>query len=213
MKGKIKNIIFDFDGVLMNSISLNKEIILEFVPEFSDEDFKVLFTGNVYENPLVQKVTKEFGNEFQKRFFERTTKEHFYEFADELISVLSENYDLFINTSAPASSVKKYLSYIGKQENFKGVFGCEDSYSKVEKFNIILKNFNCKKEECLFVTDSLGDILEANKVEVESIGVTWGVHDISTLTRGNPFSIVNDFQELIYTIRNKENFELKEKET
>ena len=211
MKEQIKNIIFDFDGVLMNSISLNKEIILEFVPEFSDEDFKALFIGNVYENPLVQQVTKEFGSEFQKIFFERTTKEHFYEFAEELISILSEKYNLFINTSAPASSVKKYLSYIEKQDNFKGILGCEDSFSKVEKFNMILDNFNCKKEECLFVTDSLGDIFEANKVGIDSIGVTWGVHDISTLNRGNPFAIVNDFQELVYNINNKENFKQKEK--
>ena len=42
----IKNIIFDFDGVLIRNSDLLLETHRKTLGEFSDEDFKSLFDGN-----------------------------------------------------------------------------------------------------------------------------------------------------------------------
>ena len=48
-----------------------------------------------------------------------------------------------------------------------------------------------------FITDTLGDIKEANKVGIESIGITWGYQDKAKLQKGNPKKIVDTPTELL----------------
>lgn len=211
MNNKIKNIIFDFDGVLMDSTVLTREIISDFLPDFTKKQFDEVFRSNVYENPLVRKIISENNERFQERFHNEISEETFFEFAKYIIDELGRDYNLYINTSAPAKSVKMYLSYINRENSFEEILGKEDSFSKVEKFNMLIERFSLDINSCLFITDSLGDIFEANEVGVESIGVTWGVHSLDILSRGNPFSIANDYEELIFTVKNKENLYLKQK--
>ena len=48
----------------------------------------------------------------------------------------------------------------------------------------------------LFITDTLGDIIESNKVGIKSVGVTWGYHTKENLSKGNPFFIAENFDDL-----------------
>ena len=50
------------------------------------------------------------------------------------------------------------------------------------------------------MTDTLGDIREGNIAGVQTIGVTWGVHDRETLEKGSPLAIVDTVFELRDTI-------------
>ena len=68
--------------------------------------------------------------------------------------------------------------------------------SKVAKIQMILKKHGIKPAEAIFITDTLGDMREAIKCGVLSIGVTWGFHEKERLQKGNPFVIVETPQEL-----------------
>lgn len=64
------------------------------------------------------------------------------------------------------------------------------------------KDFDFKKDECIFITDTLGDILEANEVGIGTIAVDFGYHERKRLEKGNPLKIISKFEELIETVKN-----------
>jgi phosphoglycolate phosphatase-like HAD superfamily hydrolase len=53
----------------------------------------------------------------------------------------------------------------------------------------------------LFITDTVGDIIEAEKCAIRSVAVTWGYHDTTNLTKAKPAAIVNDTTELLSKIK------------
>ena len=60
-----------------------------------------------------------------------------------------------------------------------------------------MEKYNLKKEDCIFVTDTLGDINEAKKVGIETIGIfKCGIHSKKILEKGNPNFLIEDFDEL-----------------
>ena len=61
---------------------------------------------------------------------------------------------------------------------------------------MLFEKYDLKPDDCVFITDTLGDILEAKKVNVRSIAVTFGFHDQERLKRGEPLHLVSDFAEI-----------------
>ena len=197
----IRSIIFDFDGVLMDSRETLHKFTLIHHPEISGSEIEEIFHGNAHSHPIIQKFVKEHREEIDVFFLNDTTKDSFYSGAKELIEELENNYQLFINTSAPTYNVKHFLSLIEKENSFKEILGFDIEVSKVKKFQIILDKYNLKKEECLFITDTLGDLKESEEVQIKSIGVTWGVHKRETLDQGKTIAIVDKYEELLEIIQ------------
>ncbi len=48
----------------------------------------------------------------------------------------------------------------------------------------------------IFVTDTLGDIREATKVGIRTIAETFGFHNRERLKLGDPFRIVDSWEEI-----------------
>jgi phosphoglycolate phosphatase-like HAD superfamily hydrolase len=61
--------------------------------------------------------------------------------------------------------------------------------SKVEKIKMVFQKYGICNNDCVFITDTLGDMREATKMNVGSIGVTWGFNKPNVLKLGNPFCI------------------------
>ena len=73
---------------------------------------------------------------------------------------------------------------------------------------IIFSKYGIGAKDCLFITDTLGDLKEAAEVNIKTVAVTWGFHSLKTLEKGNPWVIVNTSQELLATINNQDSFNL-----
>ena len=74
----------------------------------------------------------------------------------------------------------------------------------VDKFNLIAEKYGVENKDMIFITDTLGDIREAEIAGVPTIAVTWGAHDISYFTREqhtNLVKIVDTPEELESWIR------------
>ncbi len=190
----IKAIIFDFDGVIHDTYELNYKLNNLILDGISRSAHKSMFDGNVYSSPkvtsdLVLKFSEMQHSEFKDLIIDKHIKEQ--------LLILADSFDLFIVSSNIEKTLNYYLQKNSLDNIFKEVLATESSRSKEKKLNMILEKHNLNVDECVFVTDTLGDILEANKVHMKSIAVDFGFHEKERLKKGNPFTIISDFNEIL----------------
>lgn len=189
----IKAVVFDFDGVIHNTFELGSAVNKIINPELTEEDYKQFFDGNLYEH---KKITEEKSKKFlelsEKRYAELTIDLTI----QKEIEKLSQEYKLFVITSNTEKIVKNYFENNKTTHLFEKILGLETHKSKKEKFKMLFKDYHLEKEEVIFVTDTLGDILEANELEIPTLAVDFGFHEKERLEKGNPLKIISNFEEI-----------------
>lgn len=189
---KYKALFFDTDGTLLDTLQDILDAVnyalkeCGYSKQYAYEEGKKLIGGGAFK--LAERaisftsITKEKYEQFQKLFFEkylelqdRTTKP--FDGMAELLLSLKENYQLFIISNKP----QFLLDDIIKKTFPKNLFieACGHKIENPEKPDPILVNYlvdkyHLKKEECLFIGDSITDIETAINGKVDSCLVTFG---------------------------------------
>jgi phosphoglycolate phosphatase len=88
--------------------------------------------------------------------------------------------------------IGEFLTENGMTSYFDRIMGNAVHKSKEEKIKTVFAEYGTDASECIFVTDTLGDIREATKVNVGAIGVTWGFHERERLAQGKPFGSLRE---------------------
>jgi phosphoglycolate phosphatase len=114
----------------------------------------------------------------------------------ETVSALKKDYTLIVISSVKSFPITEYLRQYELFEYFSSIMGGDIHESKVVKINMVFDEHKIKPEDCVFITDTLGDIKEAAKCNVRSIGVTWGFHERAVLEKGKPFMVLEKVEEL-----------------
>jgi HAD superfamily hydrolase (TIGR01509 family) len=195
----MKAIIFDFDGVIHDTYELCYRLNLEVTgKDLTREQHKDFFNGNLFEKVVVDAEKEKAESE---RFYKLQNEAYKYLKTDENIKTnlekLSEELLLFIISSNQEEALDNYFQNNKFAHLFKEILGAETHKSKVEKFKYLFEKYNLKAEDCIFVTDTLGDIIEGNKAGVKTIAVDFGFHKRDRLEKGNPFKIVSSFEEIM----------------
>lgn len=195
----MKTIIFDFDGVIHDTYKLVYNINLEISGgKLTEEKYRDFFNGNIFEH-------ESNDDDVNDKFFKLQREAFKYLKIDENIKSnlekLSREYALFIISSNEEDTLSMYFQNNNFTHIFKEVLGLETHRSKVKKFEYLFEKYEIKADDCIFVTDTLGDILEGNKVGVRTIAVDFGFHKRDRLEKGNPFKIVSDFDEILEVIK------------
>ena len=197
-----KFVLFDFDGVIADSYAVGFETAKKICVHFTEEDFHSVFEGNAWERhgALMSRVH---GPECQHDIdwfsvFTPAFEEHAKLFSGmrEVIEKLSHSYVLIVVSSTLTSPIQGFLEkhHIGRY--FSEVMGADVHTSKHEKIKMVFEKYGTLASECVFITDTLGDMREAKLSEVGAIGVSWGFHTEETLIKGEPFRIVETPQEI-----------------
>ncbi len=195
----IKLIIFDFDGVIENNYELHFKLSKKQIKNLTREEHRKLFEGNIHlERAKIRSRCTDF--DLKKHFSDAKKNMRIKKEMENVITVLSKHYKLGIITSAKEYGINDYLEVNQIQKFFSFVYGYETNRSKVKKFNKVLEEFGLETKHCIFITDTLGDILEANEAGIKTIAVEFGYHEKSRLKKGNPFKIISNIDELIPTI-------------
>lgn len=196
----MKAIIFDFDGVIHNTLLDLHKVHLKTLSDLSLEDYRIKVFSNNPREYLSDKFSKEqisnFEEEWMKVFYDLKIEEN----VKNVILKLKEKYELFIISSNTEKNISIYFNNSNFTDVFKKIYGVETHRSKVEKFKILFKEFNLKKGEVIFITDTLGDILEANEVGVRTIAVDFGFHKKALLEKGKPWKIISNIEDLLEII-------------
>lgn len=197
-----KTIIFDFDGVIVDSFDIAYETNKLARPTLTRERYRAKFNGNIndakHEDEKVNDI--DFFYEFSKKFKQLGIKSNI----KNNIKKLSKEYNLFIVSSTPNPIVRDYLQRHSLLDAFIELYGLDVDKSKVIKFNMIFEKYKISSNQTIFITDTSGDVNEAKEVEIDFIiGILGGYQDEESLQKANPDMIVKDFNELIQVIDSK----------
>ncbi len=204
---KIKCIIFDLDGTLVNSMHVLVKAAIKAVKKYldlPDEKIERIYretTGMPFskqvtfltkDEELGKKIAEEFRKEKSKLFF----KQPLFTDVEEVIKYLRDNeYLVCISSGALQESVDKYLQVrplpVDAALGFRA-----PNFNKLLHMEFIMKKFGLSNEELVFVGDSPADMRYAKHKGVTAIGKI-GTVDVEVLKKAGADIIIKDLRELV----------------
>jgi phosphoglycolate phosphatase-like HAD superfamily hydrolase len=174
---KQKLIIWDFDGPIVDSRQLALELTQYQYHDVDEHTHRNLFNGNIF-SELSKLKKKEVSEDEYAQFLEKSYWPRKMILApvpgiQEILKDLDGEFKMVINSSSSTSQISNYLANNNLAHLFSKIYGNEIK-SKEEKFKLILKDFNIQAKDCIFVTDTLGDVIEAETLAIPSIVILWG---------------------------------------
>ena len=115
-----------------------------------------------------------------------------------LISLRQQNYYLAVATGKGRTGLDRAMSNSGIADFFDITRCADETRSKPhpQMLEEILTDLNLNKDQAVMVGDTIYDIDMANNLGMDSIAVTYGMHDIEQLQASAPSYLINDFTEL-----------------
>ncbi len=198
-----KFIFFDFDGVIIDSFTVSFELYKSLYgsENFSEKIFRQLFKDNIYKS-ISQNNIKFNEKKFFRLYTSRILRLEAVPGIPDVLKKLSKQYELLVISSTFSNPIKKWLKKERLISCFSVILGADAGKNKTEKLKLFLQNQKIKPDNCLFITDTLGDLLEANKIKIKSLAVLWGFHNKQTLQKGKPFGYLKKPNELLLFINN-----------
>ena len=198
----IKNLIFDFDGTLVDSSSgifeSFKSSCIKYKLNIPNKDFFKEKIGPPI-NKLIYDIFPEIENKKKEKFIQYFRSEYDYKFyldyqwyegALDTINCLIENYDrkAFIVTNKPTLTCLKILKDSKIQNLFNEVIGIDYMiFTKVKKGEIfsnksialdyLFSKTNIKKSQSIYIGDTLNDKLSSEKSNLRFIAAKYGFYD------------------------------------
>jgi phosphoglycolate phosphatase len=200
-----KLFLFDFDGVLVDSLSLYEKsvnICLERIGKpliASREEFLDLFEDNFFS--AIAKRGVDVG-EFMAASKAVTPALNYgvVRPVTELIPVLAElkkRHGLIIISSNSSFAIRLMLAKFGFDPYFDDVLGADFNFSKIEKILYAMGYYGTNGGHTFYVCDTAGDIREAREAGVKAVAVTWGWHPRERLERARPDAMIEQPEDLL----------------
>jgi phosphoglycolate phosphatase len=202
-------IIFDFDGVIVDSYDIFKEAFVAACFEngyhqiSTKEEFLNLFDGNLYESMEHTGIPAAAIEQILKKFKEDAHLNHnnikLFNGTREMLTKLAENDKIFVVSSNLTSIVEDMLRF-HKIVYFEDVLGSDKGTSKVKKIESIKAKL--PGYDFLYVGDTKGDMIEGRLGGAKTVAVTWGWHSRERLLEGKPDFFINSPDELVDLVKN-----------
>lgn len=199
MKDNIKTILFDFDGVIVDSFQPAFEVSRMLRPwmDFTEDDYRKCFEGNVYEEFLkIDKKQEVADKQFFKIYIPKLFQLPVIKGIPKTLKMLSKKYRLIVISSTISSPISRWLNKHGLVKYFSEIMGGDVHKIKLEKIRMIFEKYGINSDDCVFVTDTLGDLREAKKAGLNCLAVIYGFHSKDMLKKGNPAGFIKTPQHI-----------------
>lgn len=181
-----KAIIFDFDGVIAESLDVKTRAFSDMYKPFGEEVQKKVVDfheahGGVSRYVKFRHYHKEYlgvhldeteinemAQEFSNRVFNEVANSDFVAYAFEFISQHHADYDMFISTGAPTEETKRIAEKKKIAHYFKEIFGSPEK--KTQHIKRILNRNGYALSEVVFIGDATTDRDAARETGIEFIG-------------------------------------------
>ncbi len=190
-------LLFDFDGVLVDSFDINQQVFNEFYPQMTQDEILSLYDGNgitrlrEFQERNGYTDILERQTAFSVRYSELAATKSLSDWAAAMLQQLAERFTLTIVTTSREEGVEACLMRSGARGHVARIYGRNAHDSKVEKIRMAFADHGGVPERSLFVTDTVGDVHEAREAGVHALAVAWGFHPRERLAKGNPWAIVD----------------------
>jgi phosphoglycolate phosphatase len=200
-----KLILFDFDGVLVDSLSLYEKSVnlclerigqrpIETLEEFLDlfeENFFSAIARRGVDVAQFMAASKEVTPTLDYGVVKPVA--NFIPVLDEL----KKHSALVIISSNSSFAIRLMLMKYGFDPYFDDILGADFAFSKIEKIRHAMDRYSTSGNHSLYVCDTAGDIREAREAGVRTVAVTWGWHPRSRLEKALPDVIVDEPKNLL----------------
>lgn len=208
-------LVFDWDGTLVDSI----ERIVTSLQHASQQTISTVITESQAKDVIGLGLTEAIAklhptldrqshNTELTRIADVYRQHYLYENAvpaplfsgvnDLLDKLKSDGYTLAVSTGKSRAGLSQSINEHKMAEYFSVTKCAGENKSKPhpEMLHEILQELNFSNTQALMIGDSAHDLKMANNANMQSIGVTHGVHDTETLEKFNPLICLNDITEL-----------------
>lgn len=212
MKNKTKLVIFDFDGVLADTFHTFYPLLRDSMKYIdlllTPNQYRDFFIGNVHlglkgfiGNDEKYKIAMEFRNSnYDKYYNDKRHKAKLFPGAIKFLKEISKNYVLTIASSGREDNIKNLLEENGIKNLFSLILA-NSATSKESMIKEILDKFEAKPEETIMITDTVGDLKVAKKMDLKTAAVTWGFHSARILKSEKPDYLASSFEMLYKDIK------------
>ena len=202
-----KLLLFDFDGVLVESLDVYVRAIQWSLEEINQPivkttaDYLDLFEDNFYE--ALQKRGIDLGafakalDVYKARFGGEYDNITPHPFMLPIIAALSEGNTLCIISSNSAKTIEAIFARHAYENRFEMILGPEFSFSKKDKIVYALDRFQAQRENTYYIGDTVGDIREGKLAGVKTVAVAWGWHPKEKLAASDPDFLLESPERLL----------------
>ncbi|RLU01907.1 MAG: HAD family hydrolase [Ketobacter sp.] len=204
-------IVFDWDGTLMNSLARIASCMqaaavdLEIDPATDEQvhdvvglalDIAIQRLHPVLETQQVELMRQRYAHHYVAA---EAAPSPFYEGIPQMLQSLSEKGTLLsVATGKSRKGLSRVFNAHGVGALFHSSRCADETRSKPEPDMLleILEFHGLKQDQAVMVGDTEFDLEMASRAGVDSVGVTWGAHDITRLLRHNPKVCVDSVASL-----------------
>ncbi|MDP2939760.1 MAG: HAD-IA family hydrolase [Candidatus Omnitrophota bacterium] len=173
------NFIFDFDGVIVDSVNIKTEAFAQLYSEFGERVVKKVIShhlshGGVDRFSKIRYYHQEFlkkelsrrqlqilARRFSNLVFKKILKANFIGGALEFLNLLKkQNKRMFLISATPEDELKRIIVKRKLSKFFTDLKGAPSR--KKENLNFIIKKYKLKPEDCVYFGDSQEDLNAAN---------------------------------------------------
>ena len=197
--------LFDFDGVLADSLDLYSEAVARCLLRIGTpivknrEDYLALFEGNFYESMAAKGVDLVAFAGAAQEILPGIDYDAMKPF-DGLIPVLEalqKDHLLAVVSSNGFRTISRMLERFGFDRFFQDILGSDFLFSKKDKIAHALSKYGIDRKRTFYIGDTTGDILEAREAGVRTVAVTWGWHSREKLAAVHPDFLVDKPEDLL----------------
>ena len=215
MKNKIKLIIFDLDGTLINSLkditnALNYSLQQLHIHKFTPNQIKELIGGGV--TKLIEKSLRKIDiNNYEVRIPAKKFKEYYSEHCIDntrlypyVIQTLKKlkKYKKAVVSNKPEIFCKKILKELNISEYFDIIVGGDTTKRKKpdpEPIIYVLNKLGIKREETVIVGDGETDIEAGKKAKIKTIAVSYGFRKKEQLKEAD--YLIDEIKEILKILK------------
>ena len=202
----MKNLyLFDFDGVIVDSIDLYEHSIRTCLETINRpiiqtrEDFLDLFEENFYEAIDKKGVPLETFLRASASIISSLdySQVRAFQKMKPVLERFSDTHFLVVITSNRSEMVEKTLRREHLDSLFIDILGADFMLSKTAKIAYAMNRWDKSPAETYYIGDTAGDIREAKSAGVHTVAVTWGWHQEARLTGAGAEYVVRTPEDLL----------------
>jgi phosphoglycolate phosphatase len=197
------NIIFDFDGTIVDTYSLIKDEVKILIKKYSHEDIKFKDLKEYGFNKLIKKAKVRFWNipritlKLKKLVNENINNVDIKKEIDVVIRKLSEKNTLYLVSGNSKNNIVKTLEKLNMLKYFKLIYADATLFGKDRLLKKLLKKEKLDVKNCIYIGDEDRDVEACKNINMKIISVTWGYNSKKLLEEENPDFIVDEPSEIL----------------